>query len=732
MSPSRLHGRGPWLACLVAALAVWFAPAGADAPGDTARLPGPAYPLVTKLADAGRPADALAELGREAGGRPADRPVEAEVLRAALLERAGRHAESAAAWDGVAAREAALATLARRRAAEALIAAGDPDGAVERLGQPARSGSARANDDLLLEAAVAYRKGGKPDRGADLARRIADIERRGPLADRARLELAAALEASKQPVGAIAVLREAQREFRTAAAYDEAREAERRLTKTLGVAPAPFSERDYRTIAGRLSTVARFPEALEALREWRRTYPQSASADRIDADIVDDLYRMRANDEARSAAGAFLKQHAPGARAALVRVLLFRLDVREGRTADVKSRGLAIWRGGVPGLASGDRHSVGSLLAAYLVSVGDLDGGLAIYRELFRQTRSRGAQTEVLWRAGLAAYRAGQYTRAESNLRAALARRPGSNTADLVSYWLAATEVALGRRQDAVARLSALVGAGPWSYYGLRAAERLRAMGETPPAAVPVAFPDLAFDASTLKRPEHRAATLLARAGLAREAAAAARDLARAARGDRAATLLAVRASEQAGDYRDALSLVGTYFGRYLEGPATGMPDDFLSLVYPRAFLSEVGPVAAAQRVDPLLMLALMRRESRFDPNARSAAGATGLFQIMSYTADKLAPEAGIADPDEDLLTEPPANATIAAALVRKLLDLFGGHAAPVMAAFNAGEDRTGAWWKAAHGITEDLFVDTMPYSETRTYVREVWVNYEMYRRIYR
>ncbi len=278
---------------------------------------------------------------------------------------------------------------------------------------------------------------------------------------------------------------------------------------------------------------------------------------------------------------------------------------------------------------------------------------------------------------------------------------------------------------------SALVRAGPWSYYGLRAAERLRALHEPAPPPEPLAFPDLTLDPATLRRPEYRAATLLARAGLAPEAADAARDLARAARRDRAATLLAVRASEAAGDYRDALSLVGAYFGRYLDGPSTGMPDDFLTLVYPRAFLDEVTAAASARRVDPLLMLALMRRESRFDPEARSAAGATGLFQIMSYTADALAPQAGIADPDEDLLTDPPANATIAAALVRKLLDLFGGHAAPVMAAFNAGEDRTGAWWRAGRDLPEDLFVDTMPYSETRTYVREVWVNYEMYRRIY-
>ena len=192
-----------------------------------------------------------------------------------------------------------------------------------------------------------------------------------------------------------------------------------------------------------------------------------------------------------------------------------------------------------------------------------------------------------------------------------------------------------------------------------------------------------------------------------------------------------MRASHAAGHYRRGLGLLASYFGRYLEGPASGMPDDFLSIVYPRAFWSEVRPVAEARRVDPLLMLAIMRRESRFDPAARSATGATGLFQIMSYTAAELAPEAGIEQTDEEGLLHAPTNATLAAALLRKLLDLFDGRATPVVASFNAGEDRVGAWWQAAQGFPEDLFVDTIPYTETRAYVREVYTNYEMYKRLY-
>jgi soluble lytic murein transglycosylase len=698
---------------------------------DDARLPNPAYPHVLHMAEAGRVSDALVALDPHIDATR-DGPIAALALRAALLNLAGRHGESAAAWDDVATREEALAGVARRRSAEATLAAGNPAGVVARIGQPTRSGPARVHHDLLIATAGAFRAAGDFDRAADLAGRIATIERRGPLADAARLERAAAQEAAGQLADAIATLRDAQRGFRTPAAFAQARDEERRLANALGRTPVRFSEADYRAIARRLSAAARFAEAIEVLETWRADWPNSSSLDRIDADIIDNLYGQRANEEARARVKAFSARHVGSALSGHVRLVEFRLDVREGRTADAKVLGQALWNGQIGPLSSATRRSVASLLAAYLVSVGDVDGGLAVYRELFRATSGRIAQIDVLWRAGVAAYRAGDFTRAETNLRAALSRRPGPDTTVLASYWLAATEEKLGRRQDAIARFSDLVRQAPESYYGLRAVERLRTMDVAPPVGNARSFPDTSLNASTRNRVEFRAASLWARAGLLEEAAVAARRLAAQVRGDRAATLLAVRASHAAGHYRDGLGLLATYFSRYLEGPADDVPDDFQRLVYPRAFWDEVGPAAAAQQVDPLLMLAIARRESRFDPAARSSAGATGLFQIMPYTAEALAPEAGLEDPDEEGLAHAPTNTALAVALVRRLLDLFDGHPTPAVAAFNAGEDRVSAWWAASKGISEDLFVDTMPYSETRTYVREVYTNYELYKRLYR
>ncbi|MGE5357604.1 MAG: transglycosylase SLT domain-containing protein, partial [Bacteroidales bacterium] len=135
--------------------------------------------------------------------------------------------------------------------------------------------------------------------------------------------------------------------------------------------------------------------------------------------------------------------------------------------------------------------------------------------------------------------------------------------------------------------------------------------------------------------------------------------------------------------------------------------------------------------VDPLLLLSLMRRESRFVVAARSRTGALGLFQIMPYTARELEPTSADTPAGEGLLAAP-ASADLAARLVKRIQARFDSAVAPVVASYNAGEDRVSDWWKAATGLPEDLFVDSIPYAETRQYVREVLANYETYRRLYR
>ena len=693
---------------------------------DDARLPDALYPDIVAIGQAGRPAEALAALERRVGGTDGDTPIEAQLLRASLLSKAGAYDQSADLWESIAARTTGLESLAAREAADALLQSGRRERAEALL----TARPAREVGDQLVRLAAAYRNDDRSAHAITLYRRVIDSSPSATVADQAALGLAAALEASGDREDALAQLVGLQRNFRESATFAIARREAVRLATAMGRRPVALTDAEYRALVGRLLDRSLFADAISVLEEWKAAFP--ASARRADARLVDALYRARMNAEARDRALAFLERYPDDSLAADVRVLVFRLDVREGRTADVRLRGEALWSRTVPGISTTERLELGRLLAAYLVSVGEVDDGLAVYRRVYQAATTADFQTDIMWRVSVAAIRAGQLARAEANLRALGRRRVDREVSLLVEYWTAALAERQGRPDEAIRAFTALAGREPYHYYGIRARERLTALrAPVPSPEIRLTFPDTPVRESSRAAAEFRAAVLLAHAGLAGEAARLASELAAARRDDRALALLAARAAADAGDFRQSVRLIETRFLSFVQQPARGVPEDFMTLAYPRAFWDDVRRAASALDVDPRLLLSLARQESRFDPGVRSIAGAIGLFQIMPYTADALAPRVGIDVRDRTALFVPEASARLAARLTADLMRLFDGSETAVIAAYNAGDERGAVWWRAADGARDDLFVDTIPYSETRNYVRLVYANYHRYRELY-
>jgi soluble lytic murein transglycosylase len=136
--------------------------------------------------------------------------------------------------------------------------------------------------------------------------------------------------------------------------------------------------------------------------------------------------------------------------------------------------------------------------------------------------------------------------------------------------------------------------------------------------------------------------------------------------------------------------------------------------------------------VDRALLFALMRQESRFDPTARSGAGARGLMQLMpstaTYVADKLTTDIG-RKPD---LYEPETNVTLGQHYVRYLLDQKGieNDLILTIAAYNAGPGNIESWRKRLSGVKDPvLFIESLPVGETRNFAKQVLTNYWIYQR---
>lgn len=673
-------------------------PAAAQEP----RLPAPLYPGAT-----------FESLDAQ------DLPIEALVLRARLLSNAGRFRESAQSWQTAADREPLLASFGRGEAVRALLAAGDLQPALEGLARLTTTPAA----DILLQAAAAARTAGILDRAVALYRQARNGAGRTSAADEAALGMAATLEQNGNPREALDVLRELQLTFRQPSAYDEADASARRLSAQLND-PEPLTEPDYDAIVDRLSGVAAFRRAVDVLAEWHRKFPDSTRGAAIELAVIQSLYAVRANDEARAHAESFLTEHAPGPETASAFRTLFSLDVREGKTQEVERRGRAILGGAVQGATLDQRQGVARLLAEYLVSVGQASRAVGVYDELYRITKSRSERIDVLWRLAIASLRAGSPARAISQLRQVRRSKLDSETDRATAYWLADALDARGSHEEARTLWTGLINRYPFSYYGVRATARLG----IPAPAPALTFPQLTLGDSVTAQADYRLASLLSKAGLLPEAALYARRLTATFRRDEAVALLAARASAAAGEPSPTSTLMSAYFGAYLEQPATNLPDDFWALAYPRAYFSDIAAAAARHVVDPLLMIALARQESHFDRTARSPVGAIGLFQIMPATAVELDP-AFAADRADVQLVRSDVAAELAATLLGQNLARFQGALAPAIASYNADKDRVQVWWNAARGLPEELFVDSIPYRETRGYVRQVLVNYAMYQR---
>ncbi|GAB4488934.1 MAG: transglycosylase SLT domain-containing protein [Thermodesulfovibrionales bacterium] len=150
---------------------------------------------------------------------------------------------------------------------------------------------------------------------------------------------------------------------------------------------------------------------------------------------------------------------------------------------------------------------------------------------------------------------------------------------------------------------------------------------------------------------------------------------------------------------------------------------------YPLAYWETVAPVSRKYGIDPSIVLSVMREESRFDPAAKSPAGAYGLMQLMPQTAYRLdrSLRMGISRPAQ--LTNPRNNIRLGVYYLSLLLDEFGHSLPHALAAYNAGEAAVRNWVQRCGNRPVDEFIEEIPYAETRTYVKKVLTSYFQYRR---
>ena len=159
----------------------------------------------------------------------------------------------------------------------------------------------------------------------------------------------------------------------------------------------------------------------------------------------------------------------------------------------------------------------------------------------------------------------------------------------------------------------------------------------------------------------------------------------------------------------------------------TKQEHDF-SLRYPTPYHDELSPIARQIDLNLAWAYGLIRQESRFIMNASSSVGASGLMQVMPNTAKYVAKKIGMTNYTNDKLTDTNTNLTLGSNYLNMVLIDLDGSWVLASAAYNAGPSRSKAWREKLTGPTEGaIFAETIPFNETRTYVKNVLSNANYY-----
>lgn len=653
-----------------------------------------------------QPAEAVALLEQLLGRGPAD-PVatRAQFLLGRARREAGDCSGALAAFSQYLQRTKLLEGYAHLQMADCHRQLGDRAAALDQSAQAAQVDGPRL---LRIDAL---------ERQADLLEQAGDLEA-------ARARYVALIDLARAPEYGATV--------RMAAA---------RLSEQLGDTPAAIDQ--LAAIVEQLPSTRGAVQALDHLGELQAQDHVSFYAAGLVRFSAGDYERAIGNFDGALATPAEADAHPA---AAFYRAVA---RVRLGAEGDGVQDLLAL-----PGRYPASSYAPTALLRAGLVleSNGQLADAAAAYARLTRDYPASEATRDALHRLGLLAYIQADYRDAADAWNRLAAAGGSADQRALALFWAGKAAARGGDTEGARRLWQQAADLAPRSYGGARARDVLDGRAEITmrPSALDLARLDPSTDelnelsawmaqrglaladarAEQAADPSFQRLTELLALGLPTEAGWEVDALIERFQGDAARLTALALALRERGQVAPALRAARLAL-EAAHATVSEAPTGLFKLLYPLPYAAQLKEQAERFGVDPLLLAALIRQESQFNPRARSPANALGLTQVVPSTGQEIARALGRSDFQPSDLLHPAVSLEFGAYYLGQRLTRYGGALVPALAGYNAGDGPVQRWLQDFGAEDPDLFAERIPYAETSRYVRLVYENYANYAALY-
>jgi len=367
-----------------------------------------------------------------------------------------------------------------------------------------------------------------------------------------------------------------------------------------------------------------------------------------------------------------------------------------------------------------------------LINAAEAKNQDAYERELIPQLAkidpSQEAGLQHFWDKAWAAYARGDLNGAMPQLEFLRDNYRNPNVKRQANYWLARCLDRLGRKEQAQALYRNLASA-PYEDVYVRFSVQRGAPHQTPSLnPLKMNRPDWRDIAEHSMPPELRLAYELTALYDARDARA--EILANRTRHNQQfADALQADLYNSTGNMLLMMRALRSAFPQLATVEQDSVPPYFLRMYYPLRFEDAIRKFSKKNGLDPHLMMGLIHQESYFNPRTRSAVGAIGLMQLMPATGKELGSRL-FHSFNVSRLENPEVNIELGTMHFRYLVDMFGGKVELAIASYNAGQGNVLKWRRAAPGKPMDEFVESIPFAETRNYVKRVTMLAASYSRI--